>query len=65
MRHYQEFNFDDQSFFNQPRRLNKKSHSFKKIEGESDSFEKHRHTYKRAADKSFTRAQLREDQFLF
>jgi len=64
MRQYQDFSADDQKFAigNQPRksavRKNKKEHAFNAVEHESDEL-KHRHSYKRAADKSFTRAQLR------
>lgn len=68
MRQYQDFSDDDQKFAigNQLRksalRKNKKEHVFNKFEHELDELNKHRHSYKRAADKSFTRAQLRADQ---
>jgi hypothetical protein len=67
MRQYQDFSADDQKFSigNQPRksalRKHKKEHVFNKFEYELDELDKHRQSYKRAADKSFTRAQLRAD----
>ena len=67
MRQYQDFSADDQKFAigNQPRksvmRKNKKERAFNEFERELDELNKHRHSYQLAADKSFTRAQLRAD----
>jgi hypothetical protein len=71
MKYYQDFTSDDEKFAvgNQPRksvlRKSKKEHAFKKFEHALDELDHHRHTYKRAADKNITRAQLRDDQLIF
>jgi len=71
MKHYDDVVIDDQKFTigNQPRksafRKLKKESTFKKFEHEFDEIGHQRHSYKRAADKNFTRAQLRADQLMF
>jgi len=68
MRNYDDVIIDDQRFLigNQPRKSTprkiKKEGVLKKFEREVDEFGHHRNTYKRAADKNFTRALLRADQ---
>jgi len=70
MKHYDNmFDMQDFSMGNQPRKSNsrriKKEHSFKKFDREFDDFDHHRHSYKRAANKNFIRAQVMADQIMF
>ncbi|GGY71906.1 hypothetical protein GCM10011613_16010 [Cellvibrio zantedeschiae] len=68
MKYYQEF--DDHKYtagsqpHKSPARRDKKSHAFERDDF-FDDLDKHRHMYKRAANKNFMRNQLRDNQFAF